>query len=367
MEAGLCTNWRAGLRITWAIAAKDIGDALKNRVIWSTILMVLLMAAFYKATPIVTGMAHLPEVDIYDAGQSALTAYLENSPNLEARQVSSQEDMVRFVTMEGVPALGLVIPAGFDQAMASGDPPQLDGYVQHWVSAGAAKMLQAQVEQEIAALVGREVRIDFERHRVYPPLDSMGPHSWAALAIVMMLALLGLGLTPQLMFEEKRNRTLDALLVSPARSGHVVAGKAIAGMVYCLIGAVIVLAFFAPLMVQWGFAVLATVLGALLAVAIGLVFGIALQTVQSLRMWTIAVVVPLFVLPVALSFMAMDLPSAVNRLVRWFPSVGLSRLFVMSMTNGALLAEWGPDIALVLGTTAIILAVVAWRVRRSDR
>ena len=363
----MSTHLRANWRIIWAIAAKDIGDALKNRVIWSTIVTVVLMVAFYKALPVITGLAHLPEVDVYDAGQSALTAYLENSPNLEARRVSSQEDMARFVIMEGVPALGLVIPAGFDEELAGGESLQLDGYVQYWISDAAAEELGAQVEQEIAALTGQAVRINLEGHRVYPPLDSMGPHTWAALAIVMMLTLLGLGLTPQLMFEEKRTHTLDALLASPARSGHVVAGKAIAGLVYSLMGAVVIFAFNAALIVQWGFAILAAALGALLAVAIGLLFGIALQTVQLLRMWTIAVIVPLFVLPVAVSFMAMDLPPALNAVVRFFPSVGLSRLFIMSMTSSAPFAEWGPDIALVLGTAAIILAVVAWRVRQSDR
>ena len=363
MGSNLRTNWR----VIWAIAAKDIGDALKNRVIWSTIVTVVLMVAFYKALPVITGLAHLPEVDVYDAGQSALMVYLENSPNLEARRVASQEDMARFVVMEGAPALGLVIPAGFDEKSAGGEPLELDGYVQYWVSAQAAEALKAQVEQEIAALAGQTVRINLEGHRVYPPLDSMGPHTWASLSIIVMLALLGLGLTPQLMFEEKRTHTLDALLASPARSGHVVAGKAIAGLVYSLIGAVVVFAFNAALIVQWGFAILAAALGALLAVAIGLLFGITLQTIQSLRMWTIAVIVPLFVLPVAVSFMAMDLPVPVNTAVRFFPSVGLSRLFIMSMTDSAPFAEWGPDIALVFGAAAIILAIVAWRIRRSDR
>lgn len=363
----MSTRLSSNLRIIWAIAAKDIGDALKNRVIWSTIVMVLLVVALYKALPIITGLAHLPEVDVYDAGQSALAAYLENSPNLEVRQVPSQENMVRFVAMEGMPALGLVIPAGFDEMLAGGEPIELDGYVQYWVSPQAAETLKMQVEQEIAALTGQVVHINLEGHRLYPSLDSMGPHSWAALAIVVMLTLLGLGLTPQLMFEEKRTHTLDALLASPARSGHVVAGKAIAGMVYCLIGAAVVFAFNAALIVQWGFAILAAALGALLAVAIGLLFGITLQTPQSLRMWTMALIVPLFVLPVTVSFMSMDLPVAVNAAVRWFPSVGLSRLFIMSMTDSAPSAEWGPDIALVFGAAAIILAVVAWRIRRSDR
>jgi ABC-type Na+ efflux pump permease subunit len=361
------SNLRANLRIIWAIAAKDISDALKNKVIWSTLVTVLLMVVFYKALPVLTGLAHLPEMDIYDAGQSTLTAHLQNSPNLEARRVTSQEHMALFIAMEGVPALGLVIPAGFDEQLAGGKPVELDGYVQYWVSDAAAEELKARVEQEIAVLTGQTVRINLEGHQIYPALDSMGPHSWAALAIVLMLVLLGLGLTPQLMFEEKRSHTLDALLISPARSEHVVTGKAIAGLIYCLVGAVVIFAFNAGLIVQWGFAILATALGALLAVAIGLLFGVTLQTHQSLRMWTIAVIMPLFVLPVAVSFMAMDLLSSVNAVVRWLPSVGLSRLFIMSMTDSAPFAEWGPDIAVVFGTTAIILTIVAWRIRRSDR
>jgi ABC-type Na+ efflux pump permease subunit len=356
----------SNLRIIWAIAAKDIGDALKNKVIWSTIVTVLLLVALYKALPIITALAHPPQVIVYDAGDAALTAYLENSAQVEARRVSSQEDMMRFVVMEGVPALGLVIPAGFDEKLAEGGPLELDGYVQHWVSAQAAETLKTQVEQEIAALTGQAVHINLEGHRVYPPLDSMGPHTWAALAIVMMLMLLGLGLTPQLMFEEKRTHTLDALLTSPARSGHVVAGKAIAGLVYSLIGAAAIFAFNATLIVQWGFAILAAVGGSLLAVAIGLLLGVTLQVIQSLRMWVITVIVPFFVLPVAVSFMAMDLPPAVNAAVRWFPSVGLSRLFIMSMTDSAPFAEWGPDIALVVGPTVLILALVAWRVNKGE-
>ena len=351
----------------WAIASKDIADALKNWVIASTLVIVLLMVAFYKFLPVITGMAHLPEVDIVDLGQWDLATYLESSPNLAARQVASQEEMATFVVMEGVPALGLVVPVDFDAQVAAGSPVALDGYVQHWVSDAAAAELRAKVEQEITISTGQPVRIQLEGHELYPALASMGPHSWAVLSIVVALALLGLSLTPQLMFEEKRTRTMDAILVSPASSGHIVAGKALAGLFFCLIGAALVLAFNAALIVQWGFAILALVLGGYLSVAIGLLFGITLQTPQSLRLWSMVVILPLFILPVVLSSMAMDLPPAVNTVVRWFPTTAISRLFILSMTRSAPFAEWGADVAVALGAIAIFLTVVAWLVRRSDR
>ncbi len=355
------------LRIVWAVAAKDIGDALKNKVIWSTLVMVLLLVLFYRALPALTGMAHLPEVDVFDPGESAVMTLLDNSPNLEVRRVASQAAAERFVTMEGVPALSLVLPANFDQQLAQGGPVELDGYVQHWIGAAEAAALVAQVEREIAAVTGKTVSINLEGHQLYPALDSMGPHSWAALSVVIMLVVLGMGLTPQLLFEEKRSHTLEALLLSPARSEHVVAGKAIAGLFYCMIGAVLILIFNAVLVVQWAVAILAALLGGLLAVAAGLLLGVLLQIPQSLRIWTAAVIVPLFVLPVVLSFMAMDLPPSVNAMVRFFPSAALSRLFILSMTNQAPFAEWGLDVALIAAATVALLAVVAWRVRRLDR
>lgn len=355
------------LRIVWAVAAKDIGDALKNKVIWSTLVMVLLLVIFYKALPTLTGMAHLPEVDVFDPGESAIMVDLENSPNLEVRRVASQAEAARFVMMEGAPALGLMLPEDFDRRLAQTGSVDLDGYVQYWVDAAKAAELAAQVEREIAAVTGKTVHINLEGHRLYPALDSMGPHSWAALSMTMMLWMLGLGLTPQLLFEEKRSHTLEALLLSPAHGGHVVAGKAVAGLVYCMIGAVLIFIFNAALVVQWVIAILAAVFGALLAVAIGLLLGVLLQTPQSTRIWAIAVIVPFFVLPVVLSFMAMDLPPSVNAVVRWFPSAALSRLFILSMTNQAPFAEWGPDTALIAGATMALLVVVAWRVRSLDR
>jgi ABC-2 type transport system permease protein len=358
---------RANVRIIWAIAAKDITDALKNRLIWTTVVMVFLMAAFYKALPVITALSSPPQVVVYDVGGSTLTVYLENSTQVAVRRVSSQHDLERFVAMEGAPALGLVIPAGFDQALTAGEPFPLDGYVQHWVSDSAAEELVAQIEEEIVALTEQAVRINTAGPRIYPPLDSLGPHTWASLAIVVMLTLLGLTLTPQLMVEEKQARTLAALLVSPARSGHAVIGKAIAGVFYCLVGVVVVLAFNAALIVQWGLAILAAVCGALLAVAIGLLLGITVEVAQSLKLWMFVVIVPLFVLPAVASYMAMDLPPAVNGVVRWFPSVGLSRLFITSMTNSAPFAEYGPDIALIWGPTVLVLAVVAWQVRRREQ
>lgn len=357
------------LRITWAIAAKDILDAHKNKTIVQVIVMVLAMVALYRLIPVITHLADVPTVHVYDAGDSWLAVQLENSPKLDVVRRSSRQDVDIFLAMGGAPELGLLIPAGVDQALAAGEAIQLDGFVQHWVGEAEAKELGAQVEREIAALYPEKdpaVRINLDGHKVYPRPNSAGPGLWAAMTLVMALAMLGLSLVPALMLEEKRVKTLDALMVSPANSWHVVVGKALAGLVYCLAGFAVVLAFNAFLISQWGLAVCAALSGAALAVALGLLLGTSFETRQALSMWVIVLTLAL-IIPAVVAGMAMDLPETLNAVLRWLPNVALSRLFQLSFSNTAAPAEYGLDLVLVVGFTACILAVTAWRVGRLDR
>jgi ABC-2 type transport system permease protein len=363
------SKFSESLRIVWAIAAKDILDARKNKAILQIVVMMLVMVVFYRLTPVVTHLADVPTVHLYDADDSLLAVQLENSPNLDVVRRSSRQAVDVFLVMGGAPELGLVIPSGVDQALEAGEAVQLDGYVQHWVGDAEAKELGAQVEREIVALYPEKdpaVHINLDGHKVYPQPNSMGPGLWAAMTLVMALSMLGLSLVPTLMLEEKHTKTLEALMVSPANSWQVVMGKAAAGLVYCLAGFVVVLAFNAFLISQWGLAISAAVSGAVLAVALGLLLGTIFETKQALSMWTIILTLVL-IIPVVVAGMAMDLPETLNNVLRWLPNVALSRLFQLSFSNTAAPAEYGLDLALVIGLTACVLAVVAWRVRRLDR
>lgn len=354
------------LHIIWAIAAKDITDAIRNKVIWQAALSIGLIMALYKALPVIAAASMPPHMTVYDAGESILTIHLENSANVETRTVSSRQDMALFVAMEGSPELGLAIPADFDRALESGKPLRLDGYLQHWVSDARAEALERQAEQEISSLLAQPVDIDLEGHRVYPRLDGFGPYTWAATSIAMVLAIVGLNVTPQLMIEEKQAKTIDALLTSPAGSGQIVAGKALAGFVYCLVGIAVVLGFHAAMVTRWDLAIVAVICGTVLAVALGLLLGMLLETRQSLKLWELGLTL-FFIMPVVLSGMAIDLPARINAVVRWLPPAALGRLLVVSMSDSAPLAEIAIDLALTLLPAGVILAIVAWQINRANR
>ncbi len=355
------------IRLAWAIAAKDIVDGIKNKVILTIILTIAFMLILYKLLPIVTMQSDTPLVAIYDGGNSTLVALLENSPNVSARAFSSRASMLSNLATEGVPALGLAIPANLDSQLRAGQAVALDGYVQHWVSPAATAALQTQVEREIAALVGQPVPIQLGTdYRTYPHLDRTGPHSWAGLSMVAVLAFIGLQLLPQLMIEERRAKTLDVLLISPAAAGHVIAGKAVAGLVYCLAAIALLLALNIAMVARWDVAIMSSFSGATLAVALGICMGGAIQDKQKLAVWAMVGML-VCMLPVVLAIMAQDLPEQFNAAVRWFPTVAVYRLFVVSMSDSATLAECGADLAVIGGSAALLFGLAIGQIRRADR
>jgi len=354
------------LRIIWAIAAKDIVEALKNKKILSTMFSVLFLMVVYRVLPSWENGDALPRLAVYDAGSSCLVAELENSAQLDLFEMSSQEEMERYLGHRDMVALGLVIPAGFDHILESGREAELSGYVAHWASDSASAEVQKFFESQITELAGNPVRIDIAGNTVYTQKDSRGMAFLASVTLIIVITLIGFSIAPNLMIEEKQTKTIDVLLVSPASISQVVIGKALIGLFYCLTTAGVALAFYTTLVTHWWLAILAVICGSLFAVAMGLLLGSTLKVKQQLTFWTWVLFIPI-VIPAFLSIMEDLFPAGFIRAIGWMPTVALAKVFRLSFSENAALAQFGPELALVLGCTVIILAVVALVVRRSDR
>jgi ABC-2 type transport system permease protein len=364
-------SWTKGLwedlRIIWAIASKDVLDAMKNKTTLGLLLSVLFIVVLYQMLPTWQRGSDLPTVLVYDAGDSELPAVLKRSPNLDVYiGYTSQAQLEGKLVAGDIPELALTLPPDFDQALASGDPPVLEGYVQHWVSDSDAAQLKAQAEGEIARLAGQPVTIHLEGNVVYPSPDSGGRSFLTSLAVLLSVTMIGVGIAPHLMVEEKQTRTLDALLVSPARSSHLVIAKALTGLFYCLIAAAVVLAINADLVLHWGLALVAVILSSLFAVSLGLLLGSAVGAKQVLPIWSMVVLTPLL-LSLFLAIMKDLLPSAANAIVAWVPTATMARVLRGAFSMDLATMAFSLEFLVVAACTVLILGVVAWTVRRSDR
>jgi ABC-type Na+ efflux pump permease subunit len=359
------TGWRENARIVWAITAKDLLEAVKNKNTIMVLLTSLFMVFFYRIMPVIFDAKEPVNVLAYDAGNSKLVAYLENDQNVKLYTYPSEERMKQVLANGEVPELGLVIPADFDQSMASGEPLNLQGYRMYWVNQEDATQLKRAVESEISRLVGSPVAIQTEGNIVYHSPDSDGLGVQAGIATVFILVMVGLSLVGHLFLEEKQSRTIESVLVSPASAGHVVLAKALTGLFYCLLGGGVALAVNHDLIVHWGLAIAAVLATSLFTVSLGLLMGSRIENRGQLTLWAIVILVPMLI-PIFLALLDDLVPETVIQISRLIPTVTAFNLLRISFANpipfGTALFQW----VWILAWGMVILAGTAWLVHRQE-
>lgn len=70
--------------------------------------------------------------------------------------------------------------------------------------------------------------------------------------------------------------------------------------------------------------------------------------------------------PIMLAMLG-NLPSVLEAILPWLPTIALGDLFLLSLSGSATLARALPDLALVLAWALPLYVAVIWIVRRSDR
>jgi ABC-2 type transport system permease protein len=360
-------NWRTGGRLVWAIFAKDLRDVLRNKNTISVLISGLFIVVMYRMLPLITRGGEPPRVWIYDEGQSGLAAFLENSDVVDAwagaESLGKIEELLREADR---PELGLVIPADFDRRLEAGEEVALQGYLMSWVSPADAAELREAVEAEVARNLGEWVPIRTEGNILHLLPDSTGPGLQASLAAVFLLTMIGASLVPHLMMAEKQERTLEVLLASPASEAHVIAAKALTGMVYCLIGGGIALAINRDIVMHWWLAILGLVCFSLFTISLGLALGIQFETRAQLSVWTWVIFIPLFIPAIAVLLQGL-VPDGIIQVMRFTPTVAFSTVWRHSFaqtTSPAAPLGW---LMYLLIWAGAVLGLAVWLMRRRDR
>jgi len=352
------------LRIIWAITAKDLVDAIKNKNVLGVVIPALFVIVLYRFMPAITAEDGPPALLVYDQGNPATMLSLEESPAVDLYTYQTEEQMRYYLSNGEQPELGLVIPVGFDQKVATGKPLELQGYMLHFFTDDEISELRRYMQGEFEYLLGQPVSISIDQIQLQP--ETYGMTILASMGFSFIILMVGMIAIPHMMLEEKQNKTLDALLISPATSLHVIAAKALTGIIYALITYGIGLILFREIIVNWGLAFFAGFLGALFAVSLGLLLGILIDNRQQLVLWGWIGVVPLF-LPLLLSIMDDLLPPWLITIFKWVPSSGLMRAIRSSMVAAPPVKYFLPQLAVLLISAVLVLFVDVWLVRRSDR
>lgn len=351
------------LYIAWTIASKDIADALKNRATLFNIILMMGMVVFFYWVSTVRPWDKRIDVVVYDEGGSGLlvgSASLSDGYEIQFSEASSLEDMEGKLRYQ---EWGVVVPPDFSQALASEEAPTLTGYIL-WEFRRKAAELEGKYSDKLSETLERPVRVEIGNNIIIPAPDVKTTMVNDFLFLVMLFV--SVLLVPFLMQEEKRTKTMEALLVSPASVGQVVMGKALAGGFYVMLVGGLFFALNWAHVTNWGLALSTFLCCALFCIGVALILGGGIQSPQQLRIWMIPIVI-LLILP-AIFAQEPNLATGLRAVIAWFPTPALMRLFQYSFSSSAPSDQLLLNLAIVLGSTALIYAVVIWQVhRRSNR
>ena len=354
-------------RIVSTLFRKDLLDAIKDSRVLVSVFLPVLIGVFYnfafqdeQRTNITLAYASSGPTTLPASLQGALPPTIV----LKLEQVPGAEEVTARVRRDA--HVGLVIPAGFDQAVALGQAPSLTVVTRQQPTGGQTTLLLT-LDGVLRGMAGQRPpattaieRVQAERET--PLVAELGLRRYFVLGAVVMLAgFIGLIVVPIILAEEVERRTMDALTLV-ARTTEVVAAKALVGLVYTFGSLALLLA-----VTRLVPADLPLFLAAVLALAVGLVgFGLLLggifKTSGQAYTWSGFFLFPVIMPPF---FLASELPRAVEAIVLSTPTAQATRAMANAVAGKPIFPDL-PVAFLVMGAWAVVAyALLFWRLRRN--
>jgi ABC-type transport system involved in multi-copper enzyme maturation permease subunit len=355
------------VRIVFAIASKDIVDAIRNKTTISIVIGIGILMLSAQALPLLLQLRDIQTAIVYHPGESELIRELAQQQDFQLRRVSSQTAMEEGLAGAGEVQIGLVIPGNLDAHVTAGEEIELQGYYVYWAKQDEVAEISGFFERKVEDFIGIPVEINLDNPVVYPGPNTDGQPFMISMSLVVAVITIGSFLVPYLIVEEKEKHTIEALMVSPASYSQVVAGKAIAGLFYCVIAAAVVFAIYFPLFSQWWLAIVGVLIGALFTVSVGLLVGSFFDNPGSMNLW-LGLILLVLMLPILIGqTISASMPQIITDLLPLLPSVAMSKVIRMSFSNQVLADQLLQNLGVMIIGAGALLSLAVWKIRRLDR
>ena len=254
----------------WVILRKDLALGPRSPIfLYAVALPVVLTAVFQFAF----GSLFDPEprMVIVDDGASEITSAVRDMDGISLTVLDSADAL-----RQGVEAndydVGLVLPAGFDDAVRAGERPPLEMYVGGESLAANRLMLSVTTIDLIRATGGDSPPVDVD---LVESGDAGLPISVRLVPVLVMFALFVAGafVPASSIVDEKIRGTFTAILVTPARVGEVLAAKAALGVILAFGMSLATLLLNNAVGSNWAHLLVVVLLGAVFTALLGLLIG----------------------------------------------------------------------------------------------
>ena len=357
-----------------AIYRKDMRDALRDSRVLTALLMPLAIGLLYSF------MFSNENVKVQKGKVGIVVAGSTQLQHAIANQVKGSYLRLTFVTFPDAAALqrqvqqkkvdvGLVVPAGFDQAVAAGQAPTLT--VLYPTSPGYdTGYVRAVIDRSVAALAGRAPPATIVA-RTLPPqtggstaaIDVLGARKdFILVSIILLLTMVAVYAVPAVLVEEIEKKTMEALSLI-ASTAEVIGAKALFGFTLSVVAVPVLLTITRGRPVEYASLVAVVAVSAVVLVGIGLLFAGMVKNQQQVNTWSglvlLALLAPAFTV-------GLPMPDAVNRVLAFIPTSQSFRLLANAFAGRTLYPHEALSYAVLLAWGVGVYALLWWRLSRQE-
>jgi len=339
------------------LVSKEYRYSSRNTIFFFAVIVPVALSLFISML-VGTLFAGRPRLGVADLGESQLVETLSGLDFLVLREYDSPGSL-RDDVARGALDMGLVLPVAFDAELREGKTPSLDVYtwgeslLKHRTTLGATLVresialagYEALVETNII-LLGEEASVPWDV-RLFP------------LVVIMTIVLGGTMVPATFVVQEKQNRTLQALLVTPVSMGEAMAAKGIAGVIISVFMGVMILTINGAWGGQPVTLLILLVLSAMLASAGGIILGVLVKDYSS--MFTAIKSIGILLYAPAIIYIFPEVPPWIRRVFPTYYMIG--PIVEVSLNN----ASWGEiylDVIILCALIAVMVAIAALAMRR---
>ena len=344
----------------WQILRKDLELGPRSPVfLWAVVVPVVATVLLQ----LVFGglFAPQPRLAIVDLDSSEITAGFQKMDGIDLELLASEEELKAGVEENRYDA-GLVLPAGFDDAVRAGQKPPLEFFISGESLASNRIILSATTIDLVRTVEGRAPVVDVEVVELGDGADLDISDRLVPLVVIFALLIAGVFLTGTSLVEEKERKTLSAILVSPVRLSEVLAAKAVLGLVLAVLMSVVTLALNGVLGSHPLALLLSLFVAGLMCVEVGLVYGAGAKDMKSL--FALFKGLNIFLFAPVIFYLFPDWPRWVAKILPTYWVI--DPVFEVSV-NGAGLTDIWFELVIALAICAVLGVGVAAAVRRMQR
>jgi ABC-2 type transport system permease protein len=319
-----------------------------------TLVLSLLFGSFFSGKP---------RLGVVNMGDSQVMAILNENAALSIRLYTTVAEL-EDAAARGAIDLGMVLPAGFDSQLRSGEQTQISTYLwgeslmEHRITLGTL------IVQAVRQVAGQEAPVEIQQIVVGDTAAVPWQERVLPLIVLMSIMMAGLMVPATSLVTEKSKRTLSALSVTPTTLFEIFAAKGLLGMLMSMFGGIMILVLNQAFTGQTLLLLFVLLLGSIFSAALGVLLGAAIKDISNL--FAVMKGMAIFLYGPAVVRLFPGIPAWVGQL---FPTYYILEPVLEITQNNATLADVAVNVSVLAALIAvlfIVIVVVSQRTREAE-